>query len=82
MKSYIFKVVIEKPRRRLAKLGGSASVQGSVDVITPIRQGAAGWTCTFTALGNDILIEVQTPGETITVYWVATIEYQSVSTDA
>ena len=63
---------------------GSAAVQGSADVITPIRQGAAGWACTFSpsGSGNEILIQVQTPGETITVYWTATIEYQSVSTDS
>ena len=28
------------------------------------------------------LIEVRTPSNNITVYWVGTIEYQSVNTDA
>jgi len=40
------------------------------------------WTCNFTVSGSNILIEVRTPSNNITVYWVGTIEYQSVSTDA
>ena len=49
---------------------------------TPIwSSGATGWTCTMSPSGNDILVRVKTD-TAITVYWVATIEYQSVSTDS
>lgn len=38
-------------------------------------------TCTVDANGNDIRVRVTGLGET-TIYWLVTIEYQSVSTDA
>ena len=61
---------------------GSTAVDGSGDVLL-IRPGAASqWNCTFGISGNNLLVQVQTPGETITVHWVATIELQSVSTSS
>ncbi|OFW42313.1 MAG: hypothetical protein A3J28_14935 [Acidobacteria bacterium RIFCSPLOWO2_12_FULL_60_22] len=70
----------------VTKQGGAVTIVGgdAVDIGgTPIRSGAADWSCPFSVDGsNNLAIQVRTPTQTITVYWVATIEYQSVSTDA
>ena len=62
--------------------GGGASVESSQPNVTgPITAGtASSWGCDFTTSGNDVLVRVK--GESADVYWVATVEYQSVSTDS
>ncbi|OFW40964.1 MAG: hypothetical protein A3J28_03545 [Acidobacteria bacterium RIFCSPLOWO2_12_FULL_60_22] len=40
-----------------------------------------GWSIAFNTSGNNVLVQVTGPAAT-TIYWVATVEYQSVSTDA
>jgi hypothetical protein len=58
--------------------GGSPIVR---NVIDPIKSSGTGtWNCTIDASGDDIRVRVT--GASLTVNWVATIEYQSVSTDA
>ena len=41
----------------------------------------AGWSIALNVSGNNVLLQVTGPAAT-TIYWVATVEYQSVSTDA
>jgi hypothetical protein len=62
--------------------GGGPTIVGSDNVMPAITSaGATGWTCTFAVSGNNIEVRVQS-GADITVYWVATIERQSVGTDS
>jgi hypothetical protein len=62
--------------------GGGPTIVGSDNVMPAITSpGASGWACTFAVSGNNIEVRVQS-GADITVYWAATIEYQSVSTDS
>ncbi|OFW39299.1 MAG: hypothetical protein A3J28_17640 [Acidobacteria bacterium RIFCSPLOWO2_12_FULL_60_22] len=67
--------------------GGNAVIEGGspagvVSLATIESSGAGSWDCTLDTTGgsNDVRVRV-TGQDTTTIYWVATIEYQSVSTD-
>jgi hypothetical protein len=70
-------------RRALAyRQGGNAMIEGSVAALATVKSsGVSGWTCTITASGNDVLIQV-TGQATTTIYWSATVEFQAVSTNS
>lgn len=63
--------------------GGGAAIQGGivVNLATVESAGAAGWNFTLDASGNDVRLRVTGAAGT-TVYWLGTIEYQSVSADS
>jgi hypothetical protein len=60
--------------------GGGATLQGSVVSLAAIESDT-NWDCTIDASGNDIRVRVTGVAST-TIYWLGTIEYQSVSTDS
>ncbi len=64
--------------------GSGAFVQGGLfeDAMSPIlSSGASAWALTLNTSGNNVNIQVQ-GGASATVYWVATIEYQSLSANS
>ena len=62
--------------------GGGATIQGSVVNLATVESAqATGWDCTLATNGNDVQVQV-TGAASKDIYWVGTIEYQSVSTDA
>lgn len=64
--------------------GAGAVIEQNIvrDVVTPIKSSGAGsWSCTIDVNGNDVRVRVTGVAST-TIYWVATIEYQSVATSS
>jgi hypothetical protein len=61
--------------------GGGATIQAGTVVSLATVESNSNWDCTIDANGNDVRVRVTGVAGT-TIYWVATIEYQSVSTDS
>jgi hypothetical protein len=61
---------------------GGTVTYSAADVISPLPSGTT-WAVTFHVSGTNLQIQVATPSDSsITVNWVATIEYQSVGTNS